>query len=108
MRKLALLSATLLTLGAAVALAPQAAATTGLTATFTASAGGGKYVVANSTAAAISGWSIAFDLPAGVTASNPQNGTLTQTGTHVVATPAYYINTVAAHGNTEPYSLRSR
>jgi chitinase len=105
MRKLALLSATLLTLAAAVALAPQAAATTGLTATFTASAGGGKYVVANSTAAAITGWSISFDLPAGVTASNPQNGTLTQTGTHVVATPAYYINTVAAHGNTEPYSL---
>jgi len=105
MRKLALLSATLLTLGITVALAPQAAATTGLTATFTASAGGGKYVVANSTAAAITGWSISFDLAAGVTASSPQNGTLTQTGTHVTATPAYYINTVAAHGNTEPYSL---
>lgn len=99
------LIATLLTfvVVAALAVAPARAADR-LTATFSLSGTTGKYVVSNPGSAAVTGWTLAFELPSGVTASNPQNASLSQNGTRVTLTPAYYINTVAAGGSTEPYS----
>src|SRR6187551_3130217 len=85
-------------------LAPPAQAAPGLTAAFTRTGTQAKVVVANSATTAITGWSIKFDLPAGVTVSGAQNATTTQTGTRVTLTPAYYINTIGAGKNTEPYS----
>ncbi len=102
MRRLAIAAVVLAT--AATVLAPTAQAATGLTATFTRTGTQAKVVVANSTATAVTGWSIRFDLPAGVTVSGAQNATTTQTGTRVTLTPAYYINTIGAGRNTEPYS----
>ncbi|WP_433334679.1 glycosyl hydrolase family 18 protein [Spirillospora sp. CA-294931] len=75
-----------------------------LRASFSLSGTAAKYVVSNPGTAAVTGWTLTFDLPAGVTASNAQNATLSQSGTRVTLTPAYYINTVRAGGNTEPYS----
>ncbi|MET1072149.1 MAG: glycosyl hydrolase family 18 protein [Umezawaea sp.] len=102
MRRFAIALAALAT--AATVLAPPAQAATGLTATFTRTGTQAKVVVANSTTTAVTGWSIRFELPAGVTVSGAQNATTTQTGTKVTLTPAYYINTVGAGKNTEPYS----
>jgi hypothetical protein len=61
-------------------------------------------VVSNPGSTPITGWSIQFDQPAGVAVGNAQDGTTTQSGTRVKLTPAFYINTVRANGNTEPYS----
>jgi chitinase len=101
MRRLTIVLVALATLSAFVI---PAQAAPGLTATFSRTGNQGKFVVANSSTAAISGWSIKFDLPAGVTVSGAQNATTTQSGTRVTLTPAYYINTVGAGKNTEPYS----
>ncbi|GAA0914045.1 glycosyl hydrolase family 18 protein [Nonomuraea longicatena] len=62
------------------------------------------FLVSNPGTAAVSGWTLVFELPAGVTASSPQNGSIRQNGTRVTFTPAYYIDTVQAGRNTEPYS----
>ncbi|XVV03553.1 glycosyl hydrolase family 18 protein [Actinosynnema sp. CA-248983] len=102
MRRLAIALVALAT--AALAVPGAASAASGLTATFTRTGTTGKFVVANATTAAISGWSIKFDLPAGVTVSGAQNATTTQNGTKVTLTPAYYINTIQAGRNTEPFS----
>ncbi|WP_431897804.1 glycosyl hydrolase family 18 protein [Nonomuraea sp. bgisy101] len=75
-----------------------------LTATFGLSGTTGKFVVANPGTTAVTGWSIVFELPPGVTAGNPQNATITQNGAKVTLTPAFYINTIQAGRNTEPYS----
>lgn len=88
---------------AALAVAPARAADR-LTAAFSLSGTTGKYVVGNPGSADVSGWKLVFGLPAGVTASNPQNAVLAQNGTKVTLTPAFYINTVKAGGSTEPYS----
>ncbi|AHI01878.1 glycosyl hydrolase family 18 protein [Kutzneria viridogrisea] len=104
-RLFGVIAALLLPAGLLVALAPTAAATPGLTATFTATAGGGKFVIANSGATAVNGWALAFDLPSGVVIGNAQNGTVSQSGTHVTANPAFYNTSVPANGSTEPYSL---
>jgi chitinase len=101
MRRLAI---ALVALASVTVFAPPAQAAPGLTAAFTRTGTQAKIVVANSSTAAITGWSIKFDLPAGVTVSNAQNATTTQNGTKVTLTPAYYINTVAAGRDTEPYS----
>ncbi|KAA2260175.1 chitinase [Solihabitans fulvus] len=87
-----------------IGLALPAQATPGLTAAFTLSGTQGTFVVSNAGATAVTGWSIQFDLPAGVTVSGAQNSTTAQSGTHVTLKPAYYVNTVAAHGSTDPYS----
>ncbi|QFY09177.1 chitinase [Nonomuraea phyllanthi] len=87
----------------ALAAAPASAAAR-LVATFGLSGTTGTFVVSNPGATAVSGWSITFELPSGVTASNPQHATLAQNGTKVTLTPAFYINTVAAGDDTEPYS----
>ena len=93
---------------AALALAAPAQAAPGLTATFSAANNGSwfldKFVVANPTTASVAGWTLEFDLPAGVTMGNFYNGVATQTGSHVRATNAHYNATVAAGATTEPYS----
>ncbi|MGI5420370.1 glycosyl hydrolase family 18 protein [Actinomadura luteofluorescens] len=88
---------------AALAVAPARAADR-LTAVFSLSGTTGKYVVSNPGTADVSGWKLVFQLPAGVTAGNPQNAALSQNGTKVTLTPAFYINTVKGGGSTEPYS----
>ncbi|MFF9400517.1 cellulose binding domain-containing protein [Streptomyces sp. NPDC014744] len=80
-----------------------------LTATFTSADNGswwkGTYVLHNDTDTAVTGWSLEFDLPAGVTIDTSYNGTVTSRGSHVTAGNAHYNGTVAAHGTTEPYSF---
>ncbi|WP_371521113.1 glycosyl hydrolase family 18 protein [Kitasatospora sp. NBC_01300] len=108
-RLLALLSVLLLPLAALTALATPANAAGKLTATFTTADNGswwqGTYIVHNDNAAAVTGWTLEFDLPAGVTIGNSYNGTATVNGRHVTATNAFYNATVNAHGTTEPYSF---
>src|SRR5689334_24010420 len=94
---------------AAVAVSTPAHAAAGLTAAFSAADNGSwwldKYVVSNPTTASITGWTIEFDLPPGVTMTNPWNGNATTSGSHVTVTNAYYNGTVAPGRNTEPYSF---
>ncbi|WP_157247299.1 glycosyl hydrolase family 18 protein [Nonomuraea typhae] len=75
-----------------------------LLAAFSLSGTTGTFVVSNPGTTSVSGWSIVFELPSGVTASNPQNATVRQTGTRVTLTPAYYIDTLQPGKNTEPFS----
>ncbi|HEX4812088.1 MAG TPA: glycosyl hydrolase family 18 protein [Nonomuraea sp.] len=75
-----------------------------LVAAFSLSGTTGTFVVSNPGTTAVTGWSIMFELPAGVTASSPQNATVRQSGTKVTLTPAFYITTIQPGRNTEPYS----
>ncbi|HEX6681193.1 MAG TPA: glycosyl hydrolase family 18 protein [Candidatus Limnocylindrales bacterium] len=50
------------------------------------------------------GWTLEFDLPAGVTMGGFHHGTATQNGSHVTVVNAHYNGTVAAGASTEPYS----
>ncbi|WP_155371576.1 glycosyl hydrolase family 18 protein [Catellatospora vulcania] len=109
MRKIRSLAAILaVTVTTALALPGAAVAAAGLTATFSSTNNGSwfmdKFVVANPTGAAITGWTLEFDLPAGVTMSNFYNGTASQAGSHVTVVNAHYNGTVAAGASTEPYS----
>ncbi|GIG00599.1 glycosyl hydrolase family 18 protein [Catellatospora citrea] len=109
MRKIRSLAAILAIAVTALALpGVAAAAPAGLTATFSSANNGSwfmdKFVVANPTSAAITGWTLEFDLPAGVTMSNFYNGTASQSGSHVTVVNAHYNGTVAAGASTEPYS----
>ncbi|MFB4265479.1 glycosyl hydrolase family 18 protein [Nonomuraea sp. GTA35] len=104
MRRLATPLIAVLVIAALCALPAQAASR--LVATFTLSGTTGTFVVSNPGTTAVTGWSIVFELPSGVTASSPQNATIRQNGTKVTLTPAFYINTVQAGRNTEPYSPR--
>ncbi|RKS77133.1 chitinase (glycosyl hydrolase family 18) [Actinomadura pelletieri DSM 43383] len=88
---------------AALAVAPARAADR-LTATFSLSGTTGKYVVTNPGSSSISGWTLTFELPAGVTASSPQNATLSQDGTKVTLRPLFYIDTLRGGATTDPYS----
>lgn len=103
-----LLLAATLVIGTILIPAAPAAAAPGLLATFSAANNGSwwldKYVVSNPTGASISGWTLEFDLPAGVTMGGFYNGTVTQNGSHVTVVNAHYNGTVAAGANTEPYS----
>lgn len=80
-----------------------------LTATFTSADNGpwwkGTYILRNDTDAAVTGWSLEFDLPAGVAIDTSYNGTATTQGRHITAVNAHYNGTVAAHSTTEPYSF---
>lgn len=102
------LSAVLLVVVAIVVPALPAQAAPGLTATFSATNYGSwwldKFVIANPTSASISGWTLEFDLPPGVTMGGFYNGTATQSGSHVTVVNAHYNGTVAAGATTEPYS----
>ncbi|OKI21845.1 glycosyl hydrolase family 18 protein [Streptomyces sp. CB03911] len=108
-RVASLLTALLLPLAAITALAAPAHAAGKLTAAFTSADNGswwkGTYIVHNDNATAVSGWTLEFDLPAGVTVSGSYNGDATVSGRHVTAKNAYYNANVAAHGTTEPYSF---
>ncbi|MEV7941468.1 glycosyl hydrolase family 18 protein [Kitasatospora sp. NPDC088264] len=108
-RLLALLSVLVLPLAALTALAAPANAAGKLTASFTTADNGswwqGTYIVHNDNATAVTGWTLEFDLPAGVTIGNSYNGTATVNGRHVTATNAFYNATVNAHSTTEPYSF---
>ncbi|MET9618521.1 glycosyl hydrolase family 18 protein [Kitasatospora indigofera] len=108
-RVASLLTALLLPLAAITALAAPAHAAGKLTAAFTSADNGswwkGTYIVHNDNATAVSGWTLEFDLPAGVTISGSYNGDATVSGRHVTAKNAYYNANVAAHGTTEPYSF---
>jgi chitinase len=98
------LAAVLIAAGGVAALAPPAAAAGSLTATLAMSGTTGTYTVANTGTASVTNWAITFALPAGVTASTGENGTVTQNGTQVTLTPAYYIATLAPGRTTYPYS----
>src|SRR6266516_1696883 len=108
-RLLVVLAALLLAIGGAAVLALSARDATGLTTTFVAENRGSyywdKYVVANPTGASVTGWTIEFDLPPGVTVSQYYYAAVTTSGGHVTATNEYYNGTVAPGGNTEPYSF---
>jgi chitinase len=108
-RLLVAVAALLLALGGITVIALPASAATGLTASFSAENRGSyywdKYIVTNPTAASVTGWTIEFDLPPGVTVSQYFYGVVTTSGSHVTATNEHYNATVAAGGNTEPYSL---
>ncbi|WP_380281387.1 glycosyl hydrolase family 18 protein [Kitasatospora purpeofusca] len=108
-RLLALLSVLLLPVAAITAGATPANAAGKLTAAFTSENSGswwkGTYVVKNDNAAAVNGWTLEFDLPAGVTIQNSYNGTATVNGRHVTAVAAFYNANVPAHSTTEPYSF---
>ena len=86
---------------AAVVATSASAAAPGLTATYSSTDNGSwlldKYVVANPTTAAVTGWTLEFDLPPGRHHGQaPTTATLTQTGSHVTINNAYYNGTVAA------------
>jgi chitinase len=108
-RTVAAAAAVLIGIGGAVAVASPALAAAGLTATFSSVDNGSwrmdKYIVKNPTTAAITGWTIEFDVPAGVTVGQGYNGTLTQSGNHVTVVNAYYNANVAPGASTEPYSF---
>ncbi|WP_031524210.1 glycosyl hydrolase family 18 protein [Streptomyces sp. NRRL F-5123] len=109
-RRLAALVATtgLAVAGLAGISAPPAHAAGAVTAEFSSTGSGsswtGTYTVKNGTSAAISTWSLEFDLPTGVKITGETYGTSTVTGQHVVASPAYYNASVPASGSTYPYS----
>ncbi|MFC5822903.1 glycoside hydrolase family 6 protein [Nonomuraea insulae] len=102
MRRLATPLIAVLVIIALCGLPAQAASR--LVATFSLSGTTGTFVVSNPGTTAVTGWSIVFELPSGVTASNAQNATIRQSGTKVTLTPAYYINNLQPGRSTEPYS----
>ncbi|NJP31861.1 glycosyl hydrolase family 18 protein [Micromonospora thermarum] len=93
----------------AVVTATPTAAAAGLTATFSSADHGSwwqsKYVIANPTSAAITGWTLEFDLPSGVTMSNSYNGKATVSGSHVTVVNEHYNGSVQPGGSTEPHSF---
>ncbi|WP_369381555.1 glycosyl hydrolase family 18 protein [Streptomyces sp. cg36] len=108
-RLLALLGALLLPAAVLTGLAAAPAhAAGGLTASFSSQDNGswwkGTYVIRNTTATAVTGWTLEFDLPAGVAISGHYNGDATVSGRHVTVKNAYYNATVPANSTTEPYS----
>ncbi|WHT17362.1 glycosyl hydrolase family 18 protein [Crossiella sp. CA-258035] len=86
------------------ALAPAASAAAGLTASYSGADRQGKYVISNPTAAAITGWKIEFDLPAGTTVSNTWYGKTTVSGNRVTIDHEHYNARVNPGATTEPYS----
>ncbi|MFD9563323.1 glycosyl hydrolase family 18 protein [Streptomyces sp. NPDC059994] len=108
-RLLALLGALLLPVALLTGLAATPAhAASGLTASFSSQDNGswwkGTYVIRNTTSSPVTGWTLEFDLPAGVSLSGHYNGDATVSGRHVTVKNAYYNATVAANSTTEPYS----
>jgi chitinase len=99
-RLLAVLTAPVLALAGLTGPAATPAQAAGpLTASFTGADNGswwkGTYIVKNSAGTPVTGWTLEFDLPPGVTISQHYNGTATVSGSHVTVTPAYYNTTRA-------------
>jgi cell division septation protein DedD len=100
---------------AALSLSPVMAssggpAAAGLTATFTLIWNWGSgyeagYTIANNTAAAISGWSVSFDLPAGQQMGNYWNALETASGQHITFTNRDYNQTVPPNGGTVSFGF---
>src|SRR3954447_10775156 len=96
-----------LALGAAgLVLAHGAGAATGLTATYQKVkqwSGGfqGTFTVANPGAAAVTGWRVEFDLPAGETVASAWHATVSHSGTHWVFVNVDYDATVPAGGSVD-------
>lgn len=108
-RALALLAVLVLPLAVLTGLSAGSAQAAGkLTATFSIQDNGswwkGTYVVHNGGTAAVTGWQLEFDLPAGVTVTGNYYGDATVTGSHVSVKNAYYNGTIAAGGSTDPFS----
>ncbi|WP_158882655.1 glycosyl hydrolase family 18 protein [Amycolatopsis anabasis] len=103
-RLLSATAAALLVAGVSVTASPAAQAAGSLTAELAMSGTSGQYTVTNKGSAAVTGWAITFSLPAGVTASSGENATVSQNGTQVTLTPAYYINTLQPGKSTYPYN----
>src|SRR5438045_9691978 len=83
-----------------LSLAAPAQAATGVTATFSKDSDWGtgyqaKYTITNGSSAAISAWTVAFDLPAGLTLGSFWDATLTTSGQHVTAKNREYNGSVA-------------
>ncbi|MDT9681078.1 glycosyl hydrolase family 18 protein [Streptomyces sp. TRM76323] len=98
----------LLPLAALTTLAAPAQAAGTLTATFTTQDNGswwkGTYVIRNGGTAAVNGWTLEFDLPAGMSLTGNYHGDVTVSGRHVTVKNAFYNGNVPAGGSTEPYS----
>ncbi|QWF83942.1 glycosyl hydrolase family 18 protein [Amycolatopsis sp. CA-230715] len=103
-RLLRAIAVALLAVSGTVAVSGQAQAAGSLTAAFSLSGTTGQYTVTNTGGAAVSNWAISFELPAGVTASSGENATVSQNGTQVTLTPAYYIATLQPGRSTYPYN----
>ncbi|GAA0795047.1 cellulose binding domain-containing protein [Spirilliplanes yamanashiensis] len=103
------LTVLMLVAGSVAVAAPAAAATPGLTATYSSADHGSwrkaTFVVANPTGAAVTGWTLEFDVPAGLEVGQGHNGTLTRTGDHVTVTNAHYNGALAPGATTEPHSF---
>ncbi|MFC1419329.1 glycoside hydrolase family 18 protein [Streptacidiphilus cavernicola] len=86
--------------GTVVALAASAsAATVGAVYSTTSDWGNGysgQYDVSNAGGSTVSGWKLAFDLPAGATISSLWNATYTASGGHITVTPANWDSTLTA------------
>ncbi|GAA2260345.1 glycosyl hydrolase family 18 protein [Streptomyces amakusaensis] len=108
-RLTALLAVLMLPFAALTALAATPAQAAGtLTASFTTQNNGswwkGTYTIRNSGAAPVNGWTLEFDLPAGVSLSGHYHGEASVNGSRVTVKNAYYNATVPANGSTEPWS----
>ncbi|WP_084467802.1 glycosyl hydrolase family 18 protein [Actinokineospora inagensis] len=105
LRRLSTAAVSLLLATGALVIANQPASAAGaLRATLALTGTTGEYTVTNSGSAAVTGWAISFELPAGVTATANANSTVSQTGTRVTLSPAYYINTLQPGRSTYPYN----
>ncbi|MEO3972918.1 glycosyl hydrolase family 18 protein [Streptomyces sp. CAU 1734] len=107
-RLIAVLAVLLLPLAGLTGLASPAQAAGTLTATFTSENYGSwwknTYVIRNSGTAPVNGWTLEFDLPAGVTANGHYHGDATVSGNRLTVKNAYYNATVPANGTTGAYS----
>lgn len=57
------------------------------------------FTINNSSTVPLTDWKLEFDLPAGESVSHTWNGTLAQSGTHYVLTPANWNRTIAPGGS---------
>src|SRR3954451_1791081 len=101
-RALSVLATIVLAVAGSVALTTPAYAAGNLRAAFALAGNVGTYTVTNAGSATVTGWTITFEVPTGVTASTGDNDTVTQSGTSVTVTPAYYINSLAPGRSTYP------
>jgi chitinase len=103
-RLLTVFATLVLAIAGTVSLTTPALAAGNLRAAFSLSGNVGTYTVTNAGQVTVTGWAITFEVPAGVTASTGDNGTVSQSGTSVTLTPAYYIDSLAPGRSTYPYS----
>jgi hypothetical protein len=107
---LAAVVAAAVSLGPALAAMPGATATGQLTATFTLTWNWGSgyeadYTITNNSSAAISAWTVVFDLPAPQQMGNYWNALETGSGNQVTFTNRNYNGTVAVDGGTTSFGF---